>query len=421
MNINRRDFLKVSAALATTLAAGCATTNGADAHGRVVVIGGGFGGATAAKYLKKWAPGLDVTLVERNARFVSCPISNLVLAGVKDIDDITLSYDGLKAHGVRLVRDEALAIDPDRRQVRLANGDPLPWDRLIVAPGIDFLYDRLPGLASTEAQARVPHAWKAGPQTVALRRRLQDLRNGGTFVISVPAMPYRCPPGPFERASLIAEYFKRHKPRSKILILDANPDIVSKKALFLEAWSSLYPGIIEYRPNSEVVDFDLRRNRAVTEFDEVRGDLFNIIPPQRAGSIASPLVNVDERWVGVEFLGFESKAIPGIHVIGDAIAAAPKMPKSGFMANNHAKVAADAVIARLAGIPVNESPIIANTCYSFVSTREAVHVASVHKFDAKEQTLVSVEGAGGLSESRNALEADYALAWARNIWSDTLK
>jgi sulfide dehydrogenase [flavocytochrome c] flavoprotein chain len=421
MNINRRDFLKVSAALATTLAAGCATTNGADARGRAVVIGGGFGGATAAKYLKKWAPGLDVTLVERNARFVSCPISNLVLAGVKDIDDITLSYDGLKAHGVRLVRDEALAIDPDRRQVRLANGDSLPWDRLIVAPGIDFLYERLPGLASTEAQARVPHAWKAGPQTVALRRRLQDLRNGGTFVISVPAMPYRCPPGPFERASLIAEYFKRHKPRSKILILDANPDIVSKKALFLEAWSSLYPGIIEYRPNSEVVDFDLRRNRAVTEFDEVRGDLFNIIPPQRAGSIASPLVNVDERWVGVEFLGFESKAIPGIHVIGDAIAAAPKMPKSGFMANNHAKVAADAVIARLAGIPVNESPIIANTCYSFVSAREAVHVASVHKFDAKEQTLVSVEGAGGLSESRNALEADYALAWARNIWSDTLK
>jgi sulfide dehydrogenase [flavocytochrome c] flavoprotein chain len=421
MNINRRDFLKVSAALATTLAAGCATTNGADARGRVVVIGGGFGGATAAKYLKKWAPGLDVTLVERNARFVSCPISNLVLAGVKDIDDITLSYDGLKAHGVRLVRDEALAIDPDRRQVRLANGDSLPWDRLIVAPGIDFLYERLPGLASTEAQARVPHAWKAGPQTVALRRRLQDLRNGGTFVISVPAMPYRCPPGPFERASLIAEYFKRHKPRSKILILDANPDIVSKKALFLEAWSSLYPGIIEYRPNSEVVDFDLRRNRAVTEFDEVRGDLFNIIPPQRAGSIASPLVNVDDRWVGVEFLGFESKAIPGIHVIGDAIAAAPKMPKSGFMANNHAKVAADAVIARLAGIPVNESPIIANTCYSFVSAREAVHVASVHKFDAKEQTLVSVEGAGGLSESRNALEADYALAWARNIWSDTLK
>lgn len=269
MNINRRDFLKISAALATTLAAGCATTNGADARGRVVVIGGGFGGATAAKYLKKWAPGLDVTLVERNARFVSCPISNLVLAGVKDIDDITLSYDGLKAHGVRLVRDEALAIDPDRRQVRLASGDPLPWERLIVAPGIDFLYDRLPGLASTEAQARVPHAWKAGPQTVALRRRLQDLRNGGTFVISVSAMPYRCPPGPFERASLVAEYFKRHKPRSKILILDANPDIVSKKALFLEAWSSLYPGIIEYRPNSEVVDFDLRRNQAVTEFDEV--------------------------------------------------------------------------------------------------------------------------------------------------------
>lgn len=422
MSLNRRDFLKASAALATTLAAGCAaTTSGSNARGRVVVIGGGFGGATAAKYLRKWAPGLDVTLVERNASFISCPLSNLVLAGTKTIDDITLSYDGLKGHGVRLVRDEALAIDPEKRQVRLANGEPLPWDRLIVAPGIDFLYDRLPGLNSAEAQAKALHAWKAGPQTVALRQKLQGLRNGGTFVISVPLMPYRCPPGPFERASVVAEYFKQHKPRSKLIILDANPDIVSKKALFTEAWSTLYPGIVEYRANSEVVDFDPRRNRAITEFDEVQADLFNIIPPQRAGAIAAPLVNVSERWVGVEFLGFESQAIPGIHVIGDAIAAAPKMPKSGFMANNHAKLAADAVIAHLAGIPVNSSPIIANTCYSFVSAQEAVHVASVHKFDPKEQTLISVEGAGGLSASRNRLEADYALAWARNIWADTLK
>ncbi len=422
MSMNRRDFLKASAAaLATTALAGCATTSGANARGRVVIIGGGFGGATAAKYLKKWAPELDVTLVERNANFISCPISNLVLAGVKNIDDITLSYDGLKGHGVRLVRDEALAIDPDKRQVRLANGEPLPWDRLIVAPGIDFLYDSIPGLNSSEAQAQVLHAWKAGPQTVALRQKLQALRNGGTFVISVPLMPYRCPPGPFERASVIAEYFKQHKPRSKILILDANPDIVSKKALFTEAWNTLYPGIVEYRNNSEVVDFDLRRNRAITEFNEVKADLFNIIPPQRAGAIATPLINVNDRWVGVEFLGFESKAIPGIHVIGDAIAAAPKMPKSGFMANNHAKLAADAVIAHLAGIPVNSSPIIANTCYSFVSAQEAVHVASVHKFDPKEQTLVTVDGAGGLSASRNRLEADYALAWARNIWADTLK
>lgn len=423
--IDRRGFIKASAGLAAALGAGlgagaCATPVGRASLGRVVVIGGGFGGATTAKYLKKWEPRLEVTLLERNQNFVSCPISNLVLAGVKQIEDITIAYDGLAKYGVRLVRDEAVAIDVDKREVRLANGDPLPWDRLIVAPGIDFLYDQIPGLDSVEAQQQVLHAWKAGAQTVALRKRLEELPDGGVFAISIPKAPYRCPPGPYERASVIANYFKQHKPRAKVLILDGNPDITSKKALFLQAWEERYKGIIEYRPNSVLQDFDLRGNVAKLEFDTVRADLFNVIPPQRSGRIATPLANVGGRWAGVDFRSFESTAVPGVHVIGDATASAPGMPKSGFMANNHAKVAADAVIASLTELPPNPTPIIANTCYSFVSDRDVVHVASVHKFDTQENTLLPVKGAGGLSAVANDLEGKYALAWARNIWADAL-
>lgn len=423
--IDRRRFIKaaasVAAALGTGLGAGaCATPVGRASLGRVVVIGGGFGGATAAKYLKKWEPRLDVTLVERNQNFVSCPISNLVLAGVKQIEDITIAYDGLAKYGVRRVRDEAVAIDVDKREVRLAQGDPLPWDRLIVAPGIDFLYDQIPSLDNAAAQQQVLHSWKAGAQTVALRKRLEELPDGGVFAISIPKAPYRCPPGPYERASVVAHYFKQHKPRAKVLILDGNPDITSKKALFLQAWEERYKGIIEYRPNSVLQDFNVRGNVAKLEFENVRADLFNVIPPQRSGRIAAPFASVGGRWAGVDFRTFESTVVPGVHVIGDATAAAPGMPKSGFMANNHAKVAADAVIASLTGLEPNPLPIIANTCYSFVSDRDVVHVASVHKFDTQENTLLPVKGAGGLSAVANDLEGKYALAWARNIWADAL-
>jgi sulfide dehydrogenase [flavocytochrome c] flavoprotein chain len=423
MTLQRRQFIGAGLAggtLATTGLAGCASIGGQAPIGRVVVIGGGFGGATAAKYLRKWEPRIDVTLVERNEFFVSCPISNLVLAGVKRIEDITLPYSGLAKYGVKVVRDEATVIDPEKKQVRLARGDALPYDRLIIAPGIDFQFDKVPGLAAADASGEVLHAWKAGAQTVALRRQLEALPDGGVFAIAIPKAPYRCPPGPYERASVIAQYFKAAKPRSKILVLDANPDIVSKKGLFEKAWKELYPGLIDYRPNSELLEFDARGKVAKLITEDVKADVFNIIPPQQAGRIAQPLISVNRQWVGVEFQGFESTTVPGIHVIGDAIAAAPAMPKSGFMANNQAKVVADAVIARLTGQPVNESPIIANTCYSFVSDQEVVHVASVHKWDAAQKTLVAVPGAGGLSAARNALEGEYALSWARNIWADML-
>jgi NADPH-dependent 2,4-dienoyl-CoA reductase/sulfur reductase-like enzyme len=321
---------------------------------------------------------------------------------------------------VTVVRDEATDIDIDRKQVRLARGDMLPYDRLVVAPGIDFRFDQVPGLATAESSGRVLHAWKAGAQTVALRRQLEALPDGGVFAIAIPKVPYRCPPGPYERASLLAQYFKATKPRSKIVILDANPDIVSKKALFLKAWNELYPGIIEYRPNSEVVEFDAASNVARLEVEDFRADLFNIIPPQQAGRIAEPLISVDKRWVGVEFQTFESTKVPAVHVIGDAISAAPAMPKSAFMANNQGKLVADAVIARLTGQPINEAPIIANTCYSFVSDTDVVHVASVHKWDTVQKTLVVVPGSGGLSSARNEQEGRYALAWARSIWADAL-
>jgi sulfide dehydrogenase [flavocytochrome c] flavoprotein chain len=419
MSIRRRQLV-LSAGGASALAlAGCATP-GAKPIARVVVIGAGYGGATAAKYIRKWDPRLEVTLVERNENFVSCPISNLVLAGVKTLADITRPYDGLAKYGVKLVRDEATAIDIDKKEVRLARGAALPYDRLVLSPGVDFLYDRIPGLQAAETAGRVFHAWKAGPQTAALRAQLQALPDGGVFAISIPLAPYRCPPGPYERASVVAQYFKKFKPRSKVVILDANPDIVSKKGLFLKAWNELYPGIIEYRPNSEVVEFDNARGVAKLQVEDFKSDLFNIIPPQQAGRIAQPFITANNRWVGVEFQGFESQKVPGVHVIGDATASAPAMPKSGFMANNHAKVAADAVIARLTGQPINEAPIIANTCYSFVSDREVVHVASVHKWDAAQKTLVAVPGAGGLSSVRNEIEGKYALSWASNIWDDML-
>jgi sulfide dehydrogenase [flavocytochrome c] flavoprotein subunit len=420
MTLSRRSLLAAGAAGSTLALFGCASTPAAKPIGRVVVIGGGYGGATAAKYIRQWEPRIEVTLVERAPNFVSCPISNLVLAGEKQLADITVPYSGLARYGVRVVQDEATAIDLERQQVRLAKGSTLSYDRLVVAPGIDFQFEKIAGLQQAHASGRVLHAWKAGQETLALRAQLQALPDGGVFAISIPKAPYRCPPGPYERASLVAHYFKHHKPRSKVLILDANPDIVSKKGLFVKAWEDLYPGMIEYRANAEVVEFDARGNVAKGLVEHYRADLFNIIPPQQAGRIAQPLINVNNLWVGVEFQTWESTRAPGVHVIGDAIAAAPAMPKSGFMANNHGKVVADAIVAHFTGLPKNEAPIIANTCYSFVSPREVVHVASVHKWNAEQKTLTAVQGAGGLSSARNELEAAYAWSWAQNIWADAL-
>lgn len=420
MRLSRRDFLKLTAASGAALTLpGRARAAGA----RVVVIGGGFGGATAAKYLRMWAPEIDVTLVERNRKFVSCPLSNRVLAGVVGLADLTRSYSTLPVHwGVRVVHEEAMHVDADKREVRLGNGDVLPYDRLIVAPGLDLMMDAVPGWESESARASVLHAWKAGPQTLALRRQLESMPDGGVFAMTVPRSPYRCPPGPYERACQVAWYFKTSKPRSKVLILDANEKVQSKESLFLRAWSDMYPGIVEYRPNSTLTAIDSRTRTAKLEFEDVRADVLNVVPPQRSGRIAADLglITTNDKWCAVDFRTFESTVRPNVHVLGDAVLAAPLMPKSGHMANQHAKVCAAAVAALLRGESVNPAPMVTNTCYSFVSDAEVVHVASVHAYDDEKKTFLTVQGSGGLSGGPSRLEGSYAESWGRNIWADML-
>ncbi|HRP29816.1 MAG TPA: NAD(P)/FAD-dependent oxidoreductase [Burkholderiaceae bacterium] len=419
---SRRSILGAGVALAATSLAGCAGTPSASGPsiGRVVVIGGGFGGATAAHYLKLWGGNVDVTLVERNAGFVSCPISNLVLGGFKQISDVSFGYDGLKARGVRVVQGEVVAIDTSTRKVKLAGGGDLGYDRLVLSPGVDFMLDQVGGLQAAIDSGQIAHAWKAGPQTVALRRQIEAMPDGGVFAISIPLAPYRCPPGPYERACVVAAYLKAAKPRSKVLILDANPDVTSKKGLFMKAWADHYKGMLEYRPNSVLKS--VSGNVAKLEFEDVKADVLNVVPPQRAGDIArtAGLLNVNQRWVGMNWLTMEAQASPGIHVIGDATFSAPAMPKSGHMANQHAKVAAAAIIQLLKGEPVSPTPVVMNTCYSYVTGTDAMHVASVHQYDAAEKTFKTVPGSGGVSAASSQIEGRIALGWAANTWADAL-
>jgi NADPH-dependent 2,4-dienoyl-CoA reductase/sulfur reductase-like enzyme len=390
---------------------------------RVVVIGGGFGGATAAKYLRLWAPDVQVTLVERNREFISCPLSNRVLAGQAELIDLTRGYGALPGkYGVRMVYDEVVAIDPEKQRVELDGDDPLPYDRLIVSPGVDLLLDEIPGLRDAAARERVLHAWKAGPQTIALKRQLEDMPDGGVYAITIPKIPYRCPPGPYERACQVAWYFKQYKPKSKVIILDANDKVQSKEALFTKVWSDRYAGIVEYRPNSTLLDVDAKSLTAKLEFEDVKADVLNVIPPQRAAKIAADtgLITANNKWAGVDFLTYESVARKNIHVLGDAILAAPLMPKSGHMANQHGKVAAAAIAALLQGQAPNPSPVINNTCYSFVSDKQVIHVASVHRYDVEKKTMVVAQGASGLSAAPSELEGTYAESWSRNILADML-
>ena len=427
MTMQRRDFLRAAGAAAgAAVLPGCATMGGGSA-GKVVVVGGGYAGATCAKYLRMWSNGsVDVTLIEPRETFVSCPISNLVIGGSKTIDYVTVPYDNLSRRwGVNVVRDTATGIDVDKRVVTTAGGRNLPYDRLVLAPGIEFMWDAIASYKADPVRATgiVPHAWQAGEQTVLLRRQLESMPDGGVYALSIPVAPYRCPPGPYERACQVAWYFKRAKPKSKVLVLDGNPDVTSKAGLFKKAWNDLYKGIVEYRPNHVLTDVDLTTKTAKFETaDDVRASVLNVIPPHRAGGIArtAGVVTANNRWCEVDFLSYESIRGKGVHVLGDSIQTAPGMPKSGHMANNQAKVAAAAILRQLGGQPPIATPMLTNTCYSFITDKDVVHVASVHQYDVAKKTMLAVPGSGGLSPAMNELEGRFALSWAQNIWADTL-
>ena len=413
----RRHFLKLTAAAG--LAPAVVSAQG---KAKVVVIGGGFGGATAARTLKALQPALDVTLVEPNPVYTSCPFSNSVIANLREIDQQQFRYDGIKGTGVTVAGTSATAVDADAKTVTLTDGSKLAYDRLVMTPGIDFNWGAIPGYDEAASQ-KMPHAWKAGAQTVLLRRQLQAMDDGGLVVMSAPANPFRCPPGPYERASLIAYWLKIWKPKSKLLLLDAK-DAFSKQRLFQNGWAELYPGMIEWVSLSQggkVTSVDPATLTLTTEFATHKAAVANVIPPQKAAAIAAQAGVADRTgWCPVEPVAFESTLRPNIHVLGDA-AIMGGMPKSAFAANAQAKVCAAALVRLLAG-DKPQDPILINTCYSLVAADYGISIAGVYRPDKGQ--LTDIPGAGGTSplEAVGGLrgqEALYASSWFRTITAET--
>ncbi len=424
--INRREF--VYTAGAATVAGVLTTPNIAlGATKKVVVVGGGTGGATAAKYLRLADPGIEVTLIEANKNYHTCFMSNEVLGGDRSIDSIRFGYEGLAKHGVKMVHDMVTGIDAGARKVTTAGGQSFDYDRCILAPGIDFKWEAIEGYDAIVAET-IPHAWKAGPQTATLLKQLNDMADGGTVIIAPPPNPFRCPPGPYERASQIAHYLKYNKPKSKIIILDPKPKF-SKMGLFVQGWKDLYGyqtdnSLIEWHGAGEeagVVKVDAASKTATTMFGEnIKADVLNVIPAQKAGKIAfdAGLTN-DKGWCPINLMTFESKVHSNIHVLGDA-SVATGMPKSGYSANSQAKVCAAAVAALLNG---SEAPIPAyvNTCYSIVGKDYGISVAAVYQLARDGSKITSVSGgltAVDASAETRRREVVYAHSWFENITND---
>jgi sulfide dehydrogenase [flavocytochrome c] flavoprotein subunit len=390
----------------------------------VVVVGGGFGGATCAKYLKRADRNIQVTLVEPSTKFITCPFSNYVIAGTQTIESITHTYGALRTkHGINVVHDTVTAIDPAGKKVTLKSGKTLPYDRLVVSPGIDFKWNAIKGY-SEAASSVMPHAWKAGPQTLLLRKQLVAMKDGGVFVIVAPPNPFRCPPGPYERASMIAHYLKQHKPKSKIIILDPK-DAFSKQGLFMDGWKKLYGDMIEWVPGKsggKVLSVDTKTMTVDAELAKHKGAVVNVIPAQTAGAIAMKAGLANETgFCPIDFKTFESKIQKNIHVIGDSSIVGPDLPKSGFAANSEAKICASAIAAMLKGEPVPEESFV-NTCYSLVGPTYGISVAGVYKLT--EKGITPVPGSGGVSpkEATDAFredEAKYARGWYASIAADT--
>jgi sulfide dehydrogenase [flavocytochrome c] flavoprotein subunit len=414
---SRREFLK-SAAAGAALLPFPAIAQGA--RGRVVVVGGGFGGATCARFIKRIDPRITVTLVEANPTFVACPFSNGVITGLREIRAQEFGYDKFAGDQVVLQLSPGTAVDPQGRTVTLGNGTQFPYDRLVLSPGIDIRWDGLPGYTEAAAE-RMPHAWKAGEQTLLLRRQLEAMEDGGTVVISAPANPFRCPPGPYERASLIAYYLKTKKPKSKLIVLDAK-DVFSKQRLFQNAWRTLYPNLewVSLSNGGKVTSVEVAEMTLVTDFGRHKADVANVIPPQKAARIAE-MAGVADRtgWCPIDPATFESKLQPNVHVIGDA-SIAGAMPKSAFSANAQAKVCAAAVAKLVAGEKPDE-PRLINTCYSLVAPDYGISVEGVYR--PADGQIKEIEGSGGVSaldapNSTRALEATFANAWFNTITTE---
>jgi len=426
MTMERRSFLKLIGAGAGLGAAsvmtGCAGLGmeGPTGGRRVVVVGGGYGGTIAAKYIRMMDKSIEVVLIERNDHFVSCPFSNLYLGGLlKDLSSLTINYDKLAAnHGIKFVQAEVTGVDAAAKLVRTSRGD-IRYDKLVLSPGIDFRTEEIKGYNLASTPDVMPHAWKAGPQTVLLRQQLEAMPAGGTVVMSIPLAPFRCPPGPYERASMIAMFLKQHKPKSKIVVLDANPDIVSKKGLFLKGWKKHYEGIIDYRPAKKVTEINAASKTLLIEgLEDVRGDVVNLIPPQRAGAIAvaAGVVGPDKNWCPINPTTFESTVKKDIHVIGDACIAGA-MPKSGYSANSEAKTCATNIVNAMNGRELVDMSGI-NTCFSYLSAKEAVSVTGVYLVDKAKSTIVAAPGSVAVSPDLSELEAIYAESWLKNILTE---
>ena len=423
-NLSRRNFLKIAGG--TTVAAsgvlGFPTVSLA-ASKKVVVVGGGAGGAIAAKYIRAADPDIEVTLIEANKEYYTCFMSNEVLGGARDISSIRYQYGGLKKHGIQLVHDRATAVNAKTKKVSTASGNTFDYDRLVLAPGIDFQWGKVEGYDEA-ASNMMPHAYKAGPQTLLLRKQLEDMKDGGTVIIAPPANPFRCPPGPYERACQIANYLKKNKPKSKILVVDGK-DKFSKQGLFTQAWKKLYGGMITWISSSDtggrgVVAVDTKAMTVSTELEDFKGDVINLIPPQKAGNIAAMAGVADKSgWCPIHLDTFESKMQAGIHIVGDA-SIATGLPKSAYAATSEAKVCAAAVVAMLNGKQAG-TPSFVNTCYSIAGDDYAFSVAAVYRL-ADDKSKINNVG-GGLTPSDAspdvlARETQYAYSWYKNTVMD---
>lgn len=432
--MNRRDFFRLAsmagvgasmaslsglARAATPAQLGTVPTN-IGINGRVVVIGGGMGGATVAKYLRLWGgTGVSVTLVERETAYSSNILSNLVLNGQRTMTSLQYGYSNLATrYGVKLVKGNVVGIDQAGHSVALADGSRLPYDRLVVAPGVDF--DIISGLETAAAQAKVPHAWKAGPQTTQLRNMLLSMKDGEHFVMTIPAKPYRCPPGPYERACVVADWLKKNgRTKSKVIVLDANKEITAEPLAFGNAFNVLYKGMVEYYPGVIVNSIDASTMSLETSRGNISGKVINAIPAHRAGKVIvdNGLANVGGRWAGVDVLTYQSTAAPGIHVIGDA--SATTQPKAGHIANQEAKICADAIVRLLSGRSPDPSPITNSACYSPITSDTASWLTAVFGYDQATGTMLPVPGAAAEAPGRSQDNYKEMFKWFNTLMEDS--